>query len=149
MKKILFVCLGNICRSPAAEGIMRQKLQNEGLVEGKDFVVDSAGTGGYWNGSPPDERSQQICQEHNLDISKQISRALKPADGKEFDYIYCMDESNLQASKSIISSEYHDKIQLINTDGIGDPYRLRLDGFKKMYSELDEATAEIMHMIVG
>ncbi len=127
---------------------MRQKLLDKGLVEGKDFVVDSAGTGGYWNGAQPDERSQQVCQEHNLDISKQVSRVLKPEDGKEFDYIYCMDESNLQASKSIISNEYHDRIGLANADEIGDPYRLGSDGFKKMYSELDEATDRIISTIV-
>lgn len=148
MIKILFVCLGNICRSPAAEGIMRTKLIEKGMIDGQDFVVDSAGTGA-WVGSHPDERSQQICQEHGIDISEQIGRNLKPDDGKEFNYIYCMDESNLRNTAMIISEEYHDKIQLINSGGIGDPYRLSSDGFAKMYSELDNATDEIIRDIVG
>jgi len=87
--KILMVCLGNICRSPLAEGIMRSKLP-------EDFIVDSAGTIDMHQGSNPDKRSVKTAAKYGIDISKQLSRPITTEDLNHFDKIYCMDLSNLK-----------------------------------------------------
>jgi protein-tyrosine phosphatase len=99
--KILMVCLGNICRSPLAEGILQHLIDEEGL----GWKVDSAGTGAYHIGSHPDSRSINIAQQNGIDICKQKARQLSPLDFKNFDVIYVMDKNN-----------YHDVIKLANSD---------------------------------
>ena len=93
-KKFLMVCLGNICRSPLAEGILSNKFSK------LDVYVDSAGTSGYHIGESPDPRSINIAQKNNIDISSQRARKISKNDIKKFDLIYAMDKSNY---KSIIS----------------------------------------------
>jgi len=88
MTKILMVCLGNICRSPLAEGILRSK------VSSNLIIVDSAGTAGYHVGNPPDSRSIAVAKKHNIDISQQQCRKFTPSDFDEFDLIYVMDKDN-------------------------------------------------------
>ena len=85
--KILMVCLGNICRSPLAEGILRSKLDS-------NFIIDSAGTGGWHAGESPDQRSIETAKQNNIDISHQKARKFSIADFDSFDYIYVMDQSN-------------------------------------------------------
>lgn len=87
--KILMVCLGNICRSPLAHGILESKLNKQ------DFYIDSAGTAGYHSGELPDRRSIKVAQQNSIDISKQRSRKFIIDDFDSFDRIYAMDESNL------------------------------------------------------
>jgi protein-tyrosine phosphatase len=89
--KILMVCLGNICRSPLAEGIMQHLVDEQGL----DWKIDSAGTGEWHVGEGPDRRSVRTARHHGIDISKQICRQFKANDFKEFDHIYVMDRYNL------------------------------------------------------
>src|ERR1700750_1577761 len=89
--KILMVCLGNICRSPLAEGIMQHLAKQEGL----DWEVDSAATGNWCVGKPPDKRSIQVAQQHGIDISKQVCRQFKVSDYDKFDHILVMDKNNL------------------------------------------------------
>lgn len=86
--KILMVCLGNICRSPLAEGILRSKLPEN------HFIIDSAGTGGWHVGQSPDPRSIQVAQQNGIDISYQRARKFELADFDTFDIIYAMDTSN-------------------------------------------------------
>ena len=88
MTKILMVCLGNICRSPLAEGILKSKLPEN------IFFVDSAGTSNYHIGEHPDRRSIEIAKKYSIDISKQKGRQFNSSDFKEFDYIYAMDSDN-------------------------------------------------------
>jgi protein-tyrosine phosphatase len=138
--KILMVCLGNICRSPLAEGILASKLPKN------KFTVDSAGTGSWHIGRQPDERSIAIAKKHNLDISKQIGRQFTKSDFDAFDYIYAMDRSNYQdimrLSDNISDKE---KVQLIldelfpneNVD-VPDPYYGVANGFEVVYNMLDE-----------
>lgn len=90
--KILMVCLGNICRSPLAEGIFRHQLLSSGL----DWEVDSAGTSGWHAGERPDPRSMAVARGHGLDISQQRSRAVIAEDFTRFDFIFAMDEANYQ-----------------------------------------------------
>ncbi len=92
MVRVLFVCLGNICRSPLAQGVFEEVLRREGL-EGEVFV-DSAGTGAYFPGAPPDERAQQSAKARGIDISTQRARRIGREDCKAFDYVLTMDEEN-------------------------------------------------------
>lgn len=133
------VCLGNICRSPLAEGIMR-KLTNE-----QDFLIDSAGTANYHLGAAPDHRSIAIAALHNIDISRQQARQLTLADMDAFDHILVMDKENLSNALALCNSAtQRDKIALITTASevdaphIPDPYYGGDDGFAHVYELLHD-----------
>ena len=138
--KILMVCLGNICRSPLAEGIMRVKLS-------KDFIVDSAGTGGWHAGELPDKRSISTAKNRGLDITSQRARQFKISDFNTFDYIYVMDNSNYKDVMALApNDEAKSKVKLIlnelfpneNVD-VPDPYYGGQDGFENVFDMLNEA----------
>lgn len=138
--KILMVCLGNICRSPLAEGIMRSKLSN-------DFIVDSAGTGGWHAGELPDKRSISTAKNRGLDITSQRARQFKISDFDTFDYIYVMDNSNYKDVMALApNEEAKSKVKLIlnelfpneNVD-VPDPYYGGQDGFENVFDMLNEA----------
>ncbi len=140
MAKILMVCLGNICRSPLAEGILKSKLP-------KSFTVESAGTGDWHVGSPPDKRSVAIAKANNLDISSQKGRQFTKSDFDTFDYIYAMDQSNYQNIVSLAPNELaKSKVKLIlnelypseNMD-VPDPYFGIHNGFENVYEMLNSA----------
>ncbi len=95
MVRVLFVCLGNICRSPLAQGVFENVLRREGLED--EVFVDSAGTGSWHVGHPPDERAQSSAGLRELDISTQRARRIEPNDCQSFDYILTMDEENYRA----------------------------------------------------
>jgi protein-tyrosine phosphatase len=148
--KILMVCLGNICRSPLAEGILRTKLPSE------NFIIDSAGTGDWHVGHAPDPRSIAIAHKKGLDISHFKGRQFSSKDFTDFDLIYAMDNQNY---KDIIALAVNDlekqKVQLIlneifpgeNVD-VPDPYYGLEDGFEKVYNMLDEACDRIAEKLV-
>ena len=139
--KILMVCLGNICRSPLAEGILASKLPKN------KFKVDSAGTGSWHIGNPPDERSIITAKKNGILISNQKCRQITTNDFDYFDYIYVMDNTNyndvLQLSEN---QEHRKKVQLIlnelfpneNVD-VPDPYYGLQNGFDSVYQMLNEA----------
>lgn len=142
--KILMVCLGNICRSPLAEAIMRSKLS-------EDFIVDSAGTGGWHAGELPDKRSITIAKNKGLDITNQKARQFKVSDFETFDYIYVMDNSNYKDVLALApNEEAKSKVKLIlneifpneNVD-VPDPYYGGQDGFENVFDMLDQACEEI------
>lgn len=117
------VCLGNICRSPLAEGIFRH------LSDPKEFTVDSAGTANYHTGAQPDSRSIAIAAKNGIDISNQKARQLTAGDLDDFDYIFVMDEQNLVNALSLSTSEaQRQKISLLTkasgvcAENIPDPY---------------------------
>lgn len=134
------VCLGNICRSPLAEGLLKSKLPQT------DFFVDSAGTSGYHIGSPPDLRSIEVAKAHGLDISVQRSRQFSGYDFETFDKIFVMDNSNY---KDVIryakNEEERQKVALIlDYPGaeileVPDPYYGGEQGFRYVYDLLDKA----------
>lgn len=95
MVRVLFVCMGNICRSPIAQGVFEDLVRREGL-EG-EISVDSAGTHSYHVGAPPDERAQRSATRRGLDLSPQRARRIGPKDCESFDYILTMDEGNYRA----------------------------------------------------
>ncbi|MFM2229120.1 MAG: Low molecular weight protein-tyrosine-phosphatase YfkJ [Bacteroidota bacterium] len=140
--KILMVCLGNICRSPIAEGLLASKLPKD------QFIVDSAGTGNYHVGRQPDHRSIATAQKNGLDISQQKARQFSVADFDTFDYIYVMDNSNYDDVVFLAKNEAQkQKVELIlnalfpgdNVD-VPDPYYGLQNGFDMVYEMLDEAT---------
>lgn len=118
--KILMVCLGNICRSPLAEGIMQHLADKEGL----NWEVDSAGTGDWHIGEGPDRRSVRTAQQHGIDISGQICRLITPADFDRFDRILVMDKSNLNNVLAMVrNAADRQKVSLLLGDKIvPDPY---------------------------
>ncbi len=139
--KILMVCLGNICRSPLAEGILRSKLPRD------KFVVDSAGTGNWHVGSKPDERSITTALKKGLDISHQRGKQFIPSFFDTYDYIFVMDNSNYNNVISLAETQEHkDKVQLIldqifpgeNVD-VPDPYYGLQNGFDIVFDMLDES----------
>ncbi len=139
--KILMVCLGNICRSPLAEGILASKLPKE------KFFVDSAGTGSWHIGRSPDERSIAVAKKNGLNINNQKGRQFKKSDFNTFDYIFVMDDSNYVDVIDLAQNEdQKSKVQLIlnelfpneNVD-VPDPYYGMTDGFDMVYKMLDEA----------
>jgi protein-tyrosine phosphatase len=141
--KILMVCLGNICRSPLAEGILQTKVNSKGL----DIKVDSAGTGGWHVGQIPDPRAIAIANKYGIDISNQQARQFSSSDFESFDIIYAMDGSNLSDIVSLANSNKDvEKVRLIlneispegNTP-VPDPYYGGDDGFDKVYQLLDAA----------
>lgn len=141
--KILMVCLGNICRSPLAEGILRKKLEEKNI----DAIVDSAGTSNYHEGLCPDERSIESGKKHGLDISNLCSRPFTEKDFDGFDKIYVMDSSNLQNVLKLARNEKDkQKVDLIlnsfspgRNESVPDPYFGREDGFERVYQMLDKA----------
>ena len=145
--KILMVCLGNICRSPLAEGIMEHKIHQNGL----DWEVDSAGTGAWHAGELPDPRSIQVAKKNKLDITNQRARQFRDADLREFDLIYAMDSSNFRnILNKANSSEEEDKVKMIMNEvqpgynqNVPDPYWDN-DGFEQVYQMLDEACERII-----
>lgn len=140
--KILMVCLGNICRSPLAEGLLASKLPKN------KFTVDSAGTGGYHIGREPDHRSIATAKKNGLDISHQKARKFTTKDFEDFDYIYVMDNTNYDDVTFLAKTDEHkQKVELIlnelfpgdNVD-VPDPYYGLQNGFDMVYEMLDEAT---------
>ncbi|MBK9109063.1 MAG: low molecular weight phosphotyrosine protein phosphatase [Saprospiraceae bacterium] len=108
--KILMVCLGNICRSPMAQGV----LENLAQLHHLSWEIDSAGTNGYHNGEHPDPRAIRAAQKRGIDISRQISRQIKMADLDYFDWILAMDDHNLSYLKSMCcTNEQRGKIKLL------------------------------------
>jgi len=140
--KILMVCLGNICRSPLAEGILKTKIAAQGL----DWEVASAGTGGYHVGELPDPRSIRTAQAHGIDITDQRSQKLQASDLATYDILYAMDATNYQnILKLAKTDEERAKVKMMmNEDKPGyneqvpDPY-WGDDGFELVYDMLDRA----------
>ena len=143
MIKILFVCLGNICRSPTAEGVFRHKLHAEGIRDGYlgNIFIDSAGTGGYHIGAKPDKRSRQTASKHGVSLDDLKARKLTFQDFSDYDYLLGMDQENVSDMISIAPSEHHHKIKLFmnfaeNCPGITevpDPYTGGMDGFERVF----------------
>ena len=130
---VLFVCLGNICRSPLAEGVFRSIVEETGVSD--RFLVDSAGTGAWHVGDPPDPRSIEVAAKYGVDISTQQARQVQPADFDRFHTILAMDGSNLSSLKAMAAGGsanvrlFMDAPQM----DVPDPYYGGPDGFEDVY----------------
>lgn len=150
MTKILMVCLGNICRSPLAEGILKSKLPES------IFFIDSAGTANYHVGNPPDPRSIAVGKKYGIDISKLKGRQFSVNDFNTFDLIYVMDESNYRNVISIARNERDkSKVKFILNEiypnqnyDVPDPYYGGDHGFENVYKMLDEACTIIANSLI-
>ena len=148
MKKILMVCLGNICRSPMAEGILKHELQKRGIT---DVQVDSAGTAAFHVGEPADARAQAELRKHGIDISDERAMKLSPYHLEEYDMIFAMDRSNyadiLMLTKDDKERQKVDMFMNLSHPGenipVPDPYYGGDQGFRKVYKMLKES-AEVL-----
>lgn len=147
--KILMVCLGNICRSPLAEGILRSKIKAKGL----DWTVDSAGTGGWHVDEAPHNLSQRIAKNHGVDISRLRGRQFQPSDLQDFDLIFVMDKQNFADVKYIAERNWQaNKVFMIldllhpgSHIDVPDPwFENTPNAFENVYQMLDKACDKII-----
>lgn len=143
--KVLMVCLGNICRSPLAEGILQSK------VDSSKIQVDSAGTAAYHVGKLPDKRSIAVAKKYGIDITNQRARKFTEKDFANYDVIFAMDQSNYFAIKDLAIQEQDedkvhailDELHLLEGREVPDPYYGGDDGFENVYQMLDKACTVI------
>jgi|TARA_B110000483_G_scaffold216665_1_gene268385 protein-tyrosine phosphatase len=140
--RVLFVCLGNICRSPTAEGIFRARVQAAQLEQ--KIHIDSAGTGDWHVGKSPDSRAQQHGLEAGYNISDLRARQVCPKDFGEFDYIVAMDRQNLSDLEAMRPTDFRGSLGLLldfdtsaGSDDVPDPYSLDASGFKRAISLIE------------
>ena len=150
MVRVLFVCLGNICRSPLAQGVFEDVLRREGL-EG-EVSVDSAGTGAWHVGSPPDERALSAASLRGVDISSQRARRIDPEDCQNFDYVLTMDEENYRAVAglcrgSAVVRPFLDFATDSPETAVPDPYYGGPDGFERVLDLVEEASEGLLEDI--
>ncbi len=141
------ICLGNICRSPLAHGIMQNMIDEQQL----GWTVDSCGTSGFHNGEPPDTRSVEVAQRHGINILSQKSRKLVPRDLEEFDLLIAMDSSNFQNIKNMASPDHYHKIKLLLNysypdinKAVPDPYYE--GGFDAVYDMIYQACLDLIRV---
>lgn len=153
MVKVLFVCLGNICRSPLAEGVFKQRVREAGLQN--KILVESAGTSGWHIGEPPDPRSVDVARENGIELNSYGRKAINN-DFQDFDYIIAMDQNNYADLKNLPGSAEEGSAKLLlmrNFDSIGqgkdvpDPYYGGTNGFKNVFEMLDRSCRNLLEEI--
>lgn len=148
--RVLFVCLGNICRSPLAEGVFRDQVEKAGLYDA--FEIDSAGTGSWHVGELPDPRMRATAKRHGVDLSTQRGRQLQRADLHEFDHVFVMDKMNLHDALSLDPDGDHGtRVRLFRefdpepgSYQVPDPYTGGSEGFEKVYSIVERTSKVIL-----
>jgi len=147
MQKVLFVCLGNICRSPLAQGIAQAYIQKHNL----DIECDSCGTSSFHEGEAPCQNSIEVARKHDIDISMQRSRPISTKDFHEFDYIIALDESNKDDLISMGAPQ--EKIRKIGDYGfegedVPDPYFFKgFEGFEKVFSMIEKSVHKLLEEV--
>jgi protein-tyrosine phosphatase len=150
-RRILFVCAGNICRSPLGEGILRHLAHEQGLADVVE--TESAGTGGWHQGDLPDSRSIAVARSHGVDISRQRARQLQTGDFHAFDLIFAMDRDNL---RNIVRVAPHDSSADIHlfmdfvaatTRDVPDPYYGDVGDFERVYDMVDGGCRELLDIL--
>lgn len=149
MVKVLFVCLGNICRSPTAEGVFRALVAGEGL--GDRIQVDSAGTSDWHIGEPPDRRGQEAARRRGYDLSGLRARQVTPHDFERFDYVIAMDQSNVAKLSALAPAGTGEKLSLflafapeLGTREVPDPYYGGPDGFDDVLDMIEAASKGLL-----
>ena len=150
---VLFVCMGNICRSPTAEGVFRHVVNNKNLQD--DILIDSAGTHAYHIGESPDSRSQSTAKKRGVDLSSQRARKVENLDFDRFDYLIAMDKANLEDLKQQASGDQQPKLHLFmdfatewdNTE-VPDPYYGGGKGFDRVFDMVQSASEGLLNHII-
>lgn len=148
---VLFVCLGNICRSPSAEGVFRHVLDNASMIE--QVGVDSCGIGSWHVGKAPDKRAQAAAKQRGIDISALRARQLAPDDFARFDYMLAMDHDNLQAIRAMQPADYAGHVGLLldfagHTGAeVPDPYYGGDQGFEEVLDLIESASRGLLNHI--
>ena len=149
--KILFVCMGNICRSPTAEGVLRQLLEKEGLAD--RVLIDSAGTGEWHIGSAPDPRACKAAASRGYDLTALRARQVNRYDFADFDYLLAMDEENVRTLERLAPREHAHKIRLFTefgstgADSVPDPYGGGAHGFEIVLDLVEDAAQGFLRHI--
>ena len=151
--RVLFVCMGNICRSPTAEGVFAHLVTKRGLTD--RIQHDSAGTGAWHVGEAPDARAQAAARKHGIDISRQRARAVRSSDFSRFDYICAMDQDNLQILKRKCPANLRDRVHLfcdfakgLEGGSVPDPFYGGEDGFDAVFTMVNRASDGLIESIV-
>jgi len=141
--RILFVCMGNICRSPTAEGVMRHLLAERGLKD--EVEVQSAGTGGWHAGAPPDARSARAAAARGITLEG-AARQVTRADFEDFDLLVAMDRDNLADLRAIAPAGTEHKVRLLLADGrdVPDPYYGGPHGFENVLDLVETACKQLL-----
>ena len=149
-KSVLFICLGNICRSPTAEAVFKKRSTDAGL----SIWCDSAGTGGYHIGEPPDSRSAKVGRARGYSFAGQSSRKIETADFEAFDLVLAMDKQNLLALQDICPAHFQHKLKLFldyaphtNADEVPDPYYGAAGGFDHVIDLVEMASEGLIRAL--
>lgn len=149
MVKVLFVCLGNICRSPTAEGVFRTLVARQGLAD--RIVVDSAGVGSWHVGSPPDQRAQQAARRRGIDLSGQRARQARAGDFRRFDYVVAMDADNRRELERLCPPGEEHRLHLLmdfapelGLSDVPDPYYGDAGGFEAVLDLIERASEGLL-----
>ena len=149
---VLFVCMGNICRSPTAHGIFRRLVEQEGLAD--HILIDSAGTHAYHIGKPPDERAQATALKRGFDLSDLRARQAAARDFEEYDYVLAMDRENHEILASLCPAGYEERLSLflayapdLGIEEVPDPYWGGEQGFEQVFDMLEAASLGLLEEI--
>lgn len=152
MTKVLFVCMGNICRSPTAEGVFRKMVRDVGLTD--TVKVDSAGTHGYHVGEAPDARAQLAGRKRGYDLTELRARQITADDFRDYDYILAMDWENLSAMQQACPRQYKHKLQLLmrfasefDAATVPDPYYGGNEGFNTVLDYVEDACQGLLEVV--
>ena len=151
MTKVLFICMGNICRSPTAEGVFRHRVTRAGQTD--NITIDSAGTHAYHVGSSPDGRAQTAAAKRGIDLSTQRARRVSEDDFAEYDYVVAMDESNVEDLLDICPANYKDRVHLFldfaksQESEVPDPYYGQGRGFEIVLDLIEDASSGLLEHI--
>ncbi|MDP2810481.1 MAG: low molecular weight protein-tyrosine-phosphatase [Rhodocyclaceae bacterium] len=152
MIKVLFVCMGNICRSPTAEGVVRALVEQAGLAGRVE--LDSAGTHGYHVGAPPDPRAQKAAARRGYDLSGLRARRVAATDFARFDHILAMDRDNLALLRESCPDEHRRKLGLFldhaenfDEEEVPDPYYGGVDGFERVLDMVEDAARGLIEAV--
>jgi protein-tyrosine phosphatase len=150
---VVFVCMGNICRSPTAEGVFRNVVKQNNLQD--QINIDSAGTHAYHIGDPPDSRSQSTALSHGINLSAQRARKAVTEDFERFDYVIAMDRSNFEGLKSLGRGADLSRLHLFmdfskdwDNDEVPDPYYGGANGFEEVFDMVQSASEGLLEHIL-
>jgi protein-tyrosine phosphatase len=153
MVKVMFVCMGNICRSPTAHGVFRKMVMDEGYAD--EIYIESSGTHAYHVGESPDQRAQQTAFGRGIDLSDLRAQKVRSSDFQSFDYILAMDHDNFSILSSTCPAEHRDKLHMfldfaedLSVKEVPDPYYGGASGFDHVFDLVESASRGLLQNII-